>query len=40
MNGISVLKKETPESCFSLLTCEDTVKQEEGPHQTLNLPAP
>ena len=40
MNGISVLMKETPESCFSLLTCEDAVNQEKGPHQTLNLPAP
>ena len=40
INGISVLMKETPGSCFSLLTCEDTVKQEQGPRQTLNLPAP
>ena len=45
MKGISALIKETPKTCLVLSTIRGhskkmAMKQEAGPHQTLNLPAP
>lgn len=46
MNGINAVMKETTESFFSLPSYKDrakrpqSVNEEAGPHQTLNLPAP
>lgn len=43
MNGISILIKETPESCLAFLMCEDigrrqpSMDQQAGSHQTPNL---
>ena len=46
INGISVLRKGTPESLLTVLSYEDTLRnqpslnQEMGPHHTANLLAP